>query len=492
MKTNPMLLIDFYKACHSDMLPKGITKSVSYMIPRGSRIPFIDKVVNFGIQGFIKNYLIDYFNEEFFSKPKTVVVESYDKTLKHSLGKGNYSTKKIEDLHDLGYLPIRIDAIKEGMLVDIKIPLFAVTNTHDNFAWLPQALESLISCSLYYPCTIATIAFEFRKLANKYIELSCDDNVKASRLMGDFSYRGHHSHESAVVGSSAWATSFLNSSNVATIPYLEYSYNCDNEKDDVIYGSVSTEHFVANSRFAVEGSERVFIKDMLLNLYPNSSFSMVLDSYDYWDIVKNVIPTLKEEVLNHNGTLLVRGDSGNTVEVITQTVFELWKTFGEYGHINSKNMKVLPKQIRAIYGDSITLESCEEIYKILVENGFSIENVVLGVGSYSMMCIPYNGQHLPITRDTFNFAIKSTYAEINGKPYSIFKAPKEASFKKSNRGCISVFYDENGQMVLADDLTWEEACGDEENLLQPVFKDGQLVREQSLQEIRNILHEGGF
>lgn len=168
----------------------------------------------------------------------------------------------------------------------------------------------------------------------------------------------------------------------------------------------------------------------------------------------------------------------------------MWKTFG--GTVNSKGYKVLNPHVKAIYGDSITVQRCEEIYKILIENGFACSNVALGVGSFSMQAIEEDGILKPFTRDTYGMAIKATYMEINGESYPIFKNPKDGGFKKSQKGCCSVFFDEDGEMVYADGLTWEEACGDEENLLQPVFKDGQLVREQSLQEIRNILHKGGF
>ena len=53
-RMNPMLLIDFYKGVHAEMLPKGISKSVSYFTPRMSRVNRWDKVVMFELQGFIK------------------------------------------------------------------------------------------------------------------------------------------------------------------------------------------------------------------------------------------------------------------------------------------------------------------------------------------------------------------------------------------------------------------------------------------------------
>ena len=490
MKTNPMLLIDFYKACHSDMLPKGITKSVSYFTPRMSRINRWKEVVMFGLQGFIKTYLIDYFNEEFFNQSKEEVIKEYKRVLNASLGKNSYSSKKISDLHDLGYLPIEIISVKEGTKVPMHIPMFGITNTHDGFAWLPQALESLISAEMWHPMISATVGVTYRDIVNKYYEISCDNNISKAKALGDFSFRGQECLQSAIKSSAGWSLSFLNSATVPTIPYLEQNYNCDCDKEPVLYGAVSTEHSVMCSNYAVDGDEETLIKRLLTEIYPNTSFSAVLDSYDYWRIVKEVLPKLKEEILNHNGCFLVRGDSGNCVEVVTQTVFELWKIFG--GTINSKGFKVLNPHVKAIYGDSITVQRCEEIYKILIENGFACNNVVLGVGSFSMQAIEEDGQLKPFTRDTFSSCIKATYCEISGEQYPIFKNPKDGGFKKSQKGCCIVYKDgETGELKYKDGQSWngQKVCYNE---LKTIFKDGKLIREQNLQEIRQLLNNGEF
>lgn len=127
-KINPMLLIDFYKAVHRDMLPKGITKSVSYFTPRKSRVNMWDEVVMFGLQSFIKTYLIDYFNEYFFEMSEEDVIKSYNRVLVATLGKDSFETRRIAELHRLGYLPIEIVALPEGTLVPVHVPMFGITN----------------------------------------------------------------------------------------------------------------------------------------------------------------------------------------------------------------------------------------------------------------------------------------------------------------------------------------------------------------------------
>ena len=489
IKTNPMLLIDFYKAVHAEMLPQGISKSVSYFTPRMSRVNRWDKVVMFGLQGFIKTYLIDYFNDEFFGKSFDEAIGEYKRIMDAALGKDAYKIEKIEKLHKLGYLPIEIISLPEGARVPMHAPMFGITNTHKDFAWLPQALESLISAESWHPMLAATVGYTYREIVNKYYDETCDDEISRARALGAFDFRGEECTESAIKAGAGWCLSFLNTATVPTIPYLEQNYNCDCTKEPVAFGSPSTEHSVMCSNYAVDGDEITLLRRLLKEIYPNTSFSAVIDSYDYWNIIENVLPQLKEEILAHNGCMLMRGDSGDCVEVVTKTVFKLWDEFG--GTINSKGYKVLDPHVKAIYGDSITVQRCEEIYEILKNAGFACSNVALGVGSFSFQCIEEDGMLKPFTRDTFSSCIKATYCEINDEPYPIFKNPKDGGFKKSQKGCCIVRL-ENGEYTFKDEYTWKEASVCPENQLVTVFKDGKMVKEQSLQEIRNLLHGGRF
>ena len=488
--TMPLLLCDFYKVTHQAQFNQNTNLLTSYFTPRMSRLQNEDKLVMFGLQAFIKKYLIDYFNDNFFNRDKAEVLAEYERVLKNSIGEGTYDTSRVAALHDLGYLPVEIKAIAEGMRVPIKVPMFEISNTVAKFFWVGQALESLMSCSLWHPMCSANVGYRYRRIVNKYYDLSVEDNVPRSRALGDFSMRGQESLESAVASSAGFCLSFLNTATVATIPYLEYYYNCDCTKEPVAFGSVSTEHSVMTSNYAIDGDEKTFIKRLLTEIYPNTSFSMVSDSYDYWNVVDNILPELKEEIMNHNGTLLVRGDSGDPIDIVTRTVFRLWENFG--GTVNSKGFKVLDPHIKAIYGDSITVQRCEEIYKILIENGFACNNVALGVGSFSMQCIEENDMLKPFTRDTYGIAVKATYGEVDGKPVMIFKNPvtDSGNFKKSQKGLCRVYLDENGVMTYSDEHTGDEKF--ETNLLETVFRNGKMVKEYSLAQIRETLHEGKF
>lgn len=495
---NPLLLIDFYKATHHEQYPVGLTKMVSYYTPRMSRLPDVDKVTMFGLQAFIKEYLIDGFNNSFFNRPEEEIAAEYERVLNATLGKGAYQTDKILHLHRLGYLPIEISAVPEGTRTAIGVPQIEITNTHPDFVWLVNTIETMLSCSMWHTQVSAEVGYRYWNIVHPYWKKTCDeDRVNPRKLLGDFSMRGQHSVESAIKSSAGWCLSFLNTATVPAILWLEDNYNCDCTREDVAYGAISTEHSVMCSNFAVDGDEITQVRRLLTEIYPNHSFSMVSDSYDYWNLVDNILPQLKREILSHNGCISIRGDSGDPVEVVTKTVFHLWNIFG--GTVNNKGYKVLNSHVKAIYGDSITPQRCEQIYKTLEENGFAINNVSLGVGSFSMMCLESidNGsyKYSPYTRDTFGIAVKATYAEKqNGEPIMIYKQPKALAWKKSQKGCCVVSPD--GQSY-TDNHIWDEVCDwsiwhKERNLIQTVFRNGKMVKEYTLSEIRNNMYRGEF
>lgn len=493
---NPLLCLDFYKTAHAEQYPDGLTKMVSYYTPRMSRLEDTEKVTMFGLQAFIREYLIDAFNENFFSRPFEDVMEEYFRILGHTIGTSGVGYDRIKALHDLGYLPLQIRAIPEGVRTNIKVPQIEISNTKPEFVWLVNTIETMLSCSMWHTQVSAEVGYRYRKIVDEYASITCDDSVVRAKLLGDFSMRGQESVESATKSSAAFCLSFLNTATVPAILWLERNYACRVENEPVAYGALSTEHSVMCSNYAVDGDEATHLRRLLTEIYPHQSFSMVSDSYDYWNLVDNILPKLKDEIMGHDGCLAIRGDSGDPVKVVTTTVFKLWDIFG--GTTNCKGYKVLDPHVKALYGDSITPQRCESIYNILMEHGFAINNVSLGVGSFSMQCLETldanEKQYAPYTRDTFGIAVKATYAEdANGQPIMIFKNPKTDSghFKKSQRGCCCVHKNyPGGDYHYTDGLTWAQSQDDNE--LKTVFKDGQLLRIYTLDEVRGNLHGGNF
>ena len=490
MNYNPLLMCDFYKVVHSEQYPKNITKIVSYFTPRSKRITSMPEIVMFGLQGFIIEYLIDYFNNNFFNCTKEFVYSDYIKKLEYTLGNGVYNPEKVLDLHTLGYLPIKIKALPEGTLVPMGVPMFEITNTHPDFAWLVNTLETLMSCSLWHTMISATVGNKYRTIVNRYYNETCK-GIPKNRALGDFSMRGQTSFESAIKSSAGFCLSFLNTATVGAIQYLEKNYFCDSKKDNVAFGLASTEHSVMNSNYAVDGDEITFIKRLLTEIYPNNSFSMVSDSYDYWNLIENILPQCKKEILEHNGVLFIRGDSGDPVDITVKTVEALYAIFD--GYINKQGYKVLNDKIRVIYGDAITIERCKLIYENLKQLGYSAENCKLGVGSFSMHCIEEGGILKPFTRDTYGIAIKATYCEVDGNPIFIYKDPKTDTkkIKKSQKGCCVVYKGGSGAINYKDNFLYSET-NTKENLLVEVFNNGKLTKKQTLSEVRARLNNLNF
>lgn len=486
--SNPLLLTDFYKTIHHMCYAEGLTKLVSYWTPRMSRKEDINKVVMFGLQPFIKKYLIQYFNENFFNRDKKEVISEYKRVISNTMGDIASDTKHIEALYDLGYLPIQIKAVEEGLRVNIKTTMIEITNTHKDFAWLVNYLETFMSCNIWQLMTSASIGYRYREIVEKYFNLTVD-NGDVKRACGDFSMRGFSSLESAEFSGAAHLLSFIGTATIPAIDFLEKYYNCNIENEIVGLGTPSTEHSVMCS---YGQDEYLAYKRLITEVFPSGTLSIVSDTYDYWNVIIKILPRLKEDILSREGKIVIRGDSGDPVKIICGdknstkgseeykgTVELLWEIFG--GEINSKGYKVLNNKIGTIYGDSITIERCVEICKGLEEKGFAVNNCVFGIGSYTYQ---YN------TRDTFGFALKATHAVINNEEKFIFKDPKTdtGNFKKSQKGMCYVYKD--GEDILyKDELTIKEQENKKDNLLELVFKDGKLLKDYSLSEIRNRLHK---
>ena len=169
MVTPPTLLCDFYKTSHKPSYPKGTTKIYSTLTPRTNKyMPMATGAVVFNIQPFVIKYLIEYFNTHFFGRPKEVVVAEYERYMKHCLFIQEPDSSHIAQLHDLGYLPIELRALKEGTVAPIQVPVLTIENTHDDFFWLTNYFETIMSNELWLPMTSATFAYEMRKLLDGF------------------------------------------------------------------------------------------------------------------------------------------------------------------------------------------------------------------------------------------------------------------------------------------------------------------------------------
>lgn len=526
---------DSYKLSHKGFMEDKTSLIYSNFTARSSKhLPVLkdnydDKVVFFGLQYFILDYVINEWNRDFFSKPKEQVIGEFQRLVDAYLGAGAVPMEHFEALHDLGYLPIEIKALPEGSRVNMKVPLLTIKNTHPDFAWLTNYLETVMSCELWKPITTATIAYEYRKLVNKFALKTTGSLDFTMFQIHGFEFRGMSGRHDAAINAAGMLLSTCGTDTIPALPLLEKFYNADATKEFIATSVPATEHSIQCSGTAVRGEYESFLK-WITEDYPTGIVSLVSDGFDYWRVLTEYLPKLKPYILarpqNAIGLskVVIRPDSGNPADIICgykvyehkegekvsydEVAFDgytavklgnsywaidyqgliqkelseaeakgsielLWEIFG--GTKTEQGYKVLDSHIGLIYGDSITLAVAQDVFQRLEAKGFASTNVVFGVGSYTM-------QYL--TRDSLGMAVKATYAEVDGKGYELFKDPvTDSGMKKSAKGLLRV-EKEGDDFVLYDQQSWEQEAQGE---LKTVFKDGKLVKETSLSEIRNRL-----
>lgn len=480
MKKLAATQLDSYKIGHKDQYPEGTTLVYSNFTARSGKLSNVvnSKGIFFvGLQYFIIDYLIDEWNDSFFSKNKNEVVGNYSNLVKTF--SPNVDCSHIEKLHDLGYLPLQIKALPEGSFIPYGVPVLTVKNTMPEFYWLTNMIESVMSSELWLPITSATTYAEYHKTSLFFSNLTCDNNDFVPFQNHDFSMRGMQGRYASAI--SSFAPLAIGGRGTDCVPAIELANEYYSD-DCFIGGSVpATEHSVMCA--GGETDEKLTLKRLITDIYPSGNVAAVCDSWDFWRVVTEYLPLLKPEITGRDGKLVIRPDSGCPVKIIcgdndSDVICEnkgliecLWDIFG--GHINTKGYKVLDSHIGAIYGDSITLDRQKTILSKLEKKGFASNNVVFGVGSYS---------YAYVTRDTHGMAMKSTYAEINGKGISIFKSPKTDvdKIKQSAKGLLMVVK-EGDVYSLVDSVDKKQ---ENKGCLETVFLDGKLIKKLSISDIR--------
>lgn len=476
-----MLLKDGYKVGHKFQYPCDTTLVYSNFTPRKSRVADVTGIVFFGMQYFVMEYLQRQFTEGFFDQPKDDVMQSYRRRIDTYLGPGAITFDHIADLHDLGYLPLAIKAVPEGSIVPFRVPAFTIRNTKPEFFWLTNMLETLMSNVLWLPSTSATTAFRYRQVFDAFARQTGADPLFAPWQGHDFSMRGLPGIEASMLSGAAHLLSFTGTDTIPAIDFLEHYYGANAEKE-LIGGSVpATEHSVMS--MGLKDGERETFRRLLTDVCPKGFLSVVSDTWDFWTVLTDYLPALKECIMARDGRLVIRPDSGDPVEIICGSthyddcpeargaIQVLWDIFG--GTVNEKGFKVLDPHVGLIYGDSITPERQVAILEGLARKGFASSNVVLGIGSYTYQYV---------TRDTYGFAMKATYGETrSGGGQAIYKDPKtDDGTKKSATGLLRVNETASG-LTVTENVSWDE---EREGVLQPVFIDGALMNRQTLAEIR--------
>lgn len=526
----PAIATDAYKISHKGFMVDNTEVIYSNWTARSDKhFPvkgdlWDKKHVVMGIQEFCQEFLIEFWNKGFFSKKKKKACKKIAAFLTDFFGR-EFDPKQFEELHDLGYLPVIVRGLPDGTLCPIGVPCVFIYNMDERFAWLTNYLETLFSCEMWKIMTVATIAKEFRKLCDHWAEKTCDSNAHVDYQCHDFSLRGAHGIQD---GAKYGVGHLLFFKGTDTLPAVErgkkyYGAGC--------FGTSipASEHSVACLGYAKLGELESFRKWVSVD-YPNGLVSLVSDTTDYWKVLSDYLPALKDEIMARDGKVVIRPDSGDPADIICglpyaawdssktnqdmilSTYYEcnmeycfdvhtnkmykiefvdgdqdlkvtevdarvvkgsielLWETFG--GHTNSKGLKELDSHIGLIYGDSITYEVAKDIFQRLEDKGFASNCVVFGIGSFT-----YNF----MTRDTLGFAVKATAAIVDGETVALQKNPvTDDGTKKSAKGFLKVLRDDNGELYLEQGV--ETPYQEDETVLY--YLKGCLNYKQTFEQIQ--------
>ncbi len=455
MEDNILLQTDSYKQTHWRMYPPGTTEIESYLEARqGGEC---SHTVFFGLQYLLKRYLTG-------TRVTADLIQQAGMFCKAHFGQDVWPEAGWQHIldHHAGRLPVEICAVNEGQCLPAGHVLLTIRNTDPTCYWLTNHLETLL-VQVWYPLTIASLGRVQFDVLQAAADLS-GDPARVPFQLHDFGYRGSTSQESAALGGAAHLLHFRGTDTLAACRLLQQYYGAAMPGFSV----PAAEHSTITS-WGPQGEADAFAH--ILNAYPQGIVSVVSDS---WDIRRACSAlwgsALKDRVQARAGTVVVRPDSGDPIPTLLDCLKLLGEAFGTTR--NAKGYRLLPECISLIQGDGITRRSLPAIVEALLAAEWSTDNVVFGSGG---------GLLQECTRDTLRVVMKCCHAVVNGTGRKVFKQPVTDPGKHSRSGRLALVRDVHTgafHTVGADQIE-----GTDRNLLEPVFRDGELLREQKWDEV---------
>ncbi len=457
---NICLLTDSYKISHYKLYPPGTEKVYSYFESRsGSKFP---KTVFFGLNYLMKEYLAG-------NRVTQEMIGEADDLLRIHFGQAIFNRKGWESIlyKHHGKLPIEIKAVKEGSIVPESNPLFTIENTDPDAFWLTNYLESLL-VQLWYPCTVASQSLFMKKIILDYLQ-STGDPQQIDFKLHDFGFRGVTCPEQAALGAAAHLLHFKGTDTIPGILLTSKYYG----ESMAGFSIPATEHSTITSWG--ETHELDAMRN-LLDQYPHGMIACVSDSFDIYRACREYWGTkLKDKILQRDGILIVRPDSGEPTKILLEVLKILGEAFGT--EVNAKGYRVLHPKIRLIQGDGIDFKMLGVILQTMKEHYWSADNIAFGSGG---------GLLQKMNRDTQKFALKCSSITIDGKNRDVFKRPITDLNKQSKAGRLKLCLDSSGHWKTQH----QEEMGEDQ--LQTVFLNGDIVFEQTFQEIRDYILKSNF
>jgi nicotinamide phosphoribosyltransferase len=463
---NILTQTDSYKYSHYDQYKEGTTEAFSYIEARGGKYK---DILFFGLQAFIKEYL---------SKPFTQAdIDEAQLLVDAHIGPGVFNREGFQYILDEynGYFPVEIKAMPEGTVAPALNAMVTIRSTDPKCIWVPSFLETMILRAVWYPTTVATNSYTTRQVIKSYLDETSSSAEGLNFSLHDFGARGVSSSESAMLGGMGHlAAGFMGTDTVEAIVGVRKYYS-----NDPSYMPAFSVAAMEHSTVTIYGKENEV--DAYRNMIkrfggPNKIVACVSDSYDIYYAVEDIWgKELKDEVIELGkvgGKVVIRPDSGDPATVVLKVVSLLDKAFGTT--TNEKGYKELPPYIGVIQGDGITKESIEEILETLKAAGYASSNVVFGQGGALLQ---------QVNRDTSKYAMKTSAAVVDGEEMDVFKDPITDTGKRSKKGFITLYQNKETGEYLTTRIG-EQPNQDYVDVLEPVYRNGEVLREQSFEDIR--------
>jgi len=455
MRISLLETADSYKLSHFAQYPPGATRASSYVEARGGRFAFARF---FGLQALLKAYLLE-------RVTAADIDEMTGLAAAHGLPFDADGWQHVVRAHD-GRLPLRIAAVPEGTDVPVGNVLAQVQNTCDRTWWLPSYVETLL-LHVWYPTTVATVsALAHATIASALRRTAEDPESKAAFMLHDFGARGVSSVEAAALGGLAHLVTFRGTDTISALVAARAWY-----AEPMAGFSIPAMEHATVTAWGREGEIDAFRAMLRAFGGPGTTLAMVVDSYDVDAAVDVALgETLREEIVAAGGRVVVRPDSGDPTVVVPRILRSLAASFG--ASCNAKGYAVLAPCVRVLQGDGMNLDTIATLYAAVEQAGFSAENVAVGMGG---------GLLQKVDRDTLGFVMKLSALRVDGAWRDVYKAPKTDTRKRSKHGRLALV---SGERPGSFETIGVEQLDDRPNVLRDVYRDGELLVDESLATIR--------
>lgn len=456
-----ILRTDSYKFSMWMQYPKGTTHVSSYIESRGGEL----KSVFFGIQAFIKDYMLEPITMKDIDIAERIVTA-------HGLPFNRAGWEIIVKEYG-GRLPVEIQAVPEGTFMETHNVQVQIVNTDPRLFWLTSYLETALLRGIWYPSTVATKSRKMKQIIAAALHKTSDVPVMDQLMfkLHDFGARGASSGETAVLGGMAHLVNFMGTDTAEALVGVMAYYNTD---EVVGFSIPASEHSTITS-WGRENEVKAY--DNMINKFAGEGklYACVSDSFDIYAACRDLWGTeLKDKIIASGGTLVVRPDSGNPETVPVEVIEILAERFGYT--VNSKGYKVLPPYIRVIQGDGINEHSLPKIIDNLIAAGFSVDNIAFGMGG---------GLLQAWNRDSLKYAMKASAIRIDNGPWVGFaKDPITDKGKQSKEGRLALVYNCGIGSCSYKTIPEHVLRPSDENLLRTIYKNGELLIEDTFATIR--------